>query len=571
VRKSFFGINWLLPAMLSLYALLYCATQRHYGLTWDSALGEFYIGDKNLAFFRTFNPDYLDYAKDNLSIYRDEGQPDYFSAAGWGRAHPEQVWPLGPTLSALSRELLFTKAGLLDAVDAQHFFLLPMMLLLFVAVFIFVTRHWGPLAGYCAVLFLAVHPQLWAHAHNNIKDIPSLVFFTLSMELMAEACLQQRRALFAAGSVAWGLALAAKANALFLPCIILPWLVVSDIKPKLKLAGALVISTIPALLICFALSPYLWLDFPSHLRKQLDYIVEYGSAGEAGFHLLPAVEAVVTTPFSFLLFFLAGCVFLLRKTEEAEPRPSLFLLLLIWLIFPVLRVSLPFANDFDGIRHWLEFLLPLSILSGIGLSIALQKCSGMYIRGSLLLILAFWPVLRWEIRNHPFELCFYNSLIGGLPGARERNMPQAGDYWGSTYRPALQWINAHAEPGAQLTTGVAEHIVQATDKIWLRPDIRLKPTAELQADFESGNTSRGGSERYLLYITRTERYPDVVRFLDGLVQPVYELKVEGTAIVKILRLPDHIPQLIAASRERKVSTFFSRDKGSMITTEGIEW
>lgn len=41
-------------------------------------------------------------------------------------------------------------------------------------------------------------------------------------------------------------------------------------------------------------------------------------------------------------------------------------------------------------------------------------------------------------RLHPYEYIYYNSLVGGLPGA---NGKYETDYWGAGYREAVYWFN----------------------------------------------------------------------------------------------------------------------------------
>ena len=62
-----------------------------------------------------------------------------------------------------------------------------------------------------------------------------------------------------------------------------------------------------------------------------------------------------------------------------------------------------------------------------------------------------------SLRVHPFELAYWNALAGGLGGARAKRLAQAGDYWVTSYRTGLDWLNAHAPPrhGARRAAGAA--------------------------------------------------------------------------------------------------------------------
>ncbi len=521
-----------LIGFLLVYFGLVAFTLKDYGITWDSALGEFYIGDKNARFLETFDSKYLDYSADNLDIYHAAGQPDYYATSAWVQTHPEHVWSLGPTLSALSREIFFTRLGLLGPVDAQHCFLVLLMLALFAAVFRFTAEEFDPLAGFAAVLMLAAHPRLFADAHNNIKDVPLLVFLSIAVMGFYRGFTAERPTALFPASLALGLALASKANALFLPFIIVPWLFVLAPKRALEKTTEFIYCGLFAVIVCLICSPYLLLNFPQHLLEQLRYVFQLGTAGTTEFSLIPAVEAVATTPVAYLVCFVLGLLVFCSRCDPATKEKRLPLLLLFWLLVPVLRVSLPHSNDFDGIRHWMEFLVPMAIIAGVGASrIIRQFVPGALQMIALLALLV--PTAMWDIRNHPFQICYYNSLVGGLKGAQERNLPQATDYWGSSYRAGLKWLNAHAEPGAELVGGVGEHIVQAVAKVWIRKDISLEPFELFQIQYRQRLLP---PNYYLMYVTRKERYPELVRKLDEEITPEYSVRVDGGEVLKIVKV-----------------------------------
>jgi len=55
----------------------------------------------------------------------------------------------------------------------------------------------------------------------------------------------------------------------------------------------------------------------------------------------------------------------------------------VWLAVPLLRTALPGMRHYDGIRHFLEFTVPLALLAGLGLA------------GACRWLCARWPRARW--------------------------------------------------------------------------------------------------------------------------------------------------------------------------------
>jgi hypothetical protein len=148
----------------------------------------------------------------------------------------------------------------------------------------------------------------------------------------------------------------------------------------------------------------------------------------------------------------------------------------------------------------------------------------------------FPPVVAWDVRNHPFQIVFFNRLIGGLQGAQARHFPQATDYWGSSYRTGLRWLNAHAEQRALLVVPVEEPVVRAVETIWLRPDIRLKPAESLDSLVRTGLRGERARPVYVMYVTRSEFYPDALSAAVANSSVAYEISVDGGVILRILRL-----------------------------------
>ena len=141
-----------------------------------------------------------------------------------------------------------------------------------------------------------------------------------------------------------------------------------------------------------------------------------------------------------------------------------------------------------------------------------------------LVIVSFIPIILKMIQMHPNESVYFNPLIGGLKGAAARDIPGWGNSLGSTYRQGVRWLNVNVEEGAKLATGFG-----------LRSNI---PLIDLRQDIQFENRFRSGPKRdgeYIIEVTHDGTREDLYlrKYLDRFLIPVYELKIEGVALLKI--------------------------------------
>ena len=73
-----------------------------------------------------------------------------------------------------------------------------------------------------------------------------------------------------------------------------------------------------------------------------------------------------------------------------------------------------------------------------------------------------------------YQYIYFNTFTGGLPGgASHFGASEATDYWGSSYRQGIRWLNENAPTNAALHVPIADHIVDVAASIWLRSDIKV--------------------------------------------------------------------------------------------------
>ncbi|MHC1782973.1 MAG: glycosyltransferase family 39 protein [Anaerolineaceae bacterium] len=512
-------------------------TLKYYGISWDEGLGNMFFGERYLFFLQTGLEKFLDF-KSELAALR--GLPLNLFLSPF-RDLPFEFPALADTLSAASMHFFAYKLQWLNAVDAWHLFTILLSALFLLAFYDFTARRMGRFAALTALAFLAVFPRFWGDMHFNPKDVPEMAFFGLAVMAYAEWYDKPGwlRALLT--GLAFGAALAVKMNALFLPVILFlgEWPLrfsagmFRDVWDHLKRTILqYVLMGFTAAGLYLASWPLLYSDPYHGIRSHLSYILSQGSrTGETAFSLQPLLMILTTMPEWMLVCLVAGIVFIaiqLHKGHLPQAR-----LLLAWLIVPILRISLPNMSNFDGIRHFLEFLPAAAIIAGYGASSLVKWLSrsgttrrlalsagviGLLAINTALLFSSFWP----------YPHLYFNRLVGGLPGAREAYGSHEGsDYWATSYRLGLDWLSANALPDSSLTVPVAPWTVELSAGLWLREDITLLP----------GNIGLEALETklplYVMFITRDKFYDELASYCIQNLKPVYQVITDRTPVMEI--------------------------------------
>jgi hypothetical protein len=530
---------WLALAFMLGFVALGTITLPKYGLTWDEGLGNLFFGERYCHFFATLDPAYLDFQKTDLSIH----QRPFNLALSPFRLHPEQYPPLADTVSAAAMELLAFRMAWLDPVDAFH---LPKVLLcglLLWGLFAFASRRFGPWTALGAVVLLASYPRFWGDMHFNPKDIPETVFFSLTIITFVAWWRQPswRRAL-GVGSV-WGCALAVKANAVFVPVILVLAAVPWRLHPRpwsgawlhaRRYAGHYALMVGSGLAVHVATWPYLFAN-PLRLLGYYSFINARARGGAPGWNWDALWQTFATMPEVMVLLFLMGIVLAIKLRHSAQ-GPTLRLLV-VWAGVPILRNSLPGTINFDGIRHFQEFLPPACLLAAFAVAFVVawvgqrwpaRRWVGVGVVGLVLGANLAWIFARYA----PYEHLYFNSLVGGIAGAnRTYAVPETTDYWASSYREGERWLNDAAERNAVVHVPVAPWLVTMTARIWLRPDIGVIPANAVEPSV------LGDHPVYIMFVTRAGWYTDIAKHCVQHLSPIHQVLVDGFPVLQIYHLP----------------------------------
>ena len=140
---------------------------------------------------------------------------------------------------------------------------------------------------------------------------------------------------------------------------------------------------------------------------------------------------------------LVGIAVAVRRQWKAPagPQATALFMLQIWFFLPLVLCACQRPNIYDGMRHFLFLLPALSLWFGLGaryLATWPREPRRRALAAALVWIIALSPAAAL-VRLHPYQMTYFNSLVGGLQGAADS---YETDYWVTSYKEALQWVNS---------------------------------------------------------------------------------------------------------------------------------
>ena len=489
-----------------------------------------------------FDPDIPRTEIPRVSMYQNVGKNlnDIMIYYDYGHPHISDV------LSSAFNFIFFQKLGLLNDVDSYRVYGVLLASALVGLIFWWTAQAYGKFAGLVAALSLALNPLFWAESHfNTEKDIPETVFFTFTLFSFWKGITSKNWKWILVFGAFFGLALGTKFNILFSIFVILPWLTGYLISRRsgvlsFKILLALIVSPLLGVSLVIGTWPYFWSDPIGKISKIVDFYktigttvtIDQGFIGPFGINTYAFQWILYTTPLVILLLAILG-IFVILSAKFKEKNMQSLIFLLMFLI-PIARVTWPGMNIYGGVRQIMEYIPPMAIIAGIGgaffrgwLISLLNRLKisrvASFVFASLLVLALFIPITLKLIEIHPNENVYFNPLIGGIKGARDKNFPGWGVTLGVPYREAIEWVNKNAEPGSRLT--LAHEIMSNIPGIFIRPDIDYKR-------YNSGYLRQGEYVISLVYHgTGRRSYNDM--YLNTMIEPVHQIVVDGVPILKI--------------------------------------
>lgn len=424
---------------------------------------------------------------------------------------PRNAWslPYGPLMSIppVASFLYFYK--ILHLLPADSAYNLPIILwgIAGIAiVYFFLKEALSSRISILAALFLALTPRYFGDMHNNMKDIPSAVVFALNIWLLWRLVNRKRLIDLFLAVAAFAVAFNVKINSIYIPIVFIAWILVtrggvsirsiitalaaknvwrkkdSDFDDARTSAHRLArkkenftttSTLLPYIFWYIILAPIaaylLWWFFWPNPIAQLDHAYRTFAIGTNNIEVIlnskwycsgstvpwyyPFWYLTITTPLPILILFFIGLIGLIRHI-----RP-IGILLSLWLFLPLTRYLFPNIGVIDGVRHFEEVLFPIAAIAAIGL----DRIRPIGLMRLISLICVFFLGFTLFL-YHPYQIAYFNELVGGARGAFGK---YDLDYWGTSQKAAVEWVNTHAPQHATV------HIVMAADVAgtYLRPDL----------------------------------------------------------------------------------------------------
>lgn len=475
---------WWVPASLFTGVFLLTAlTLSDYGLAWDEP-DYFHASDLEVRWL-------ADFARNLVQGRAAESLDDEVIAKAWHWdpyhvAHP----PFSRILSGFSHTLLSPP---LDPFIAYRLPGALLLALLVTTMYVWMAALFDRTTGLFAAFAVMLMPNLFGQAHLAMTDAPLAVMWFLTGYCFWKG-LQDRRWSLALG-VAWGLALATKFPAVAIPAPLLLWAAVYHRRACRNNVLAMALLG-PAVMV--ACQPYLWHQTFARLTQFIHESVSRGARPDTNFAIffdnqmyfsntVPWYYSLfmtgVTLPETVLVLALLGTVALFLLKPQREVPVLFFLNAAVILgmglapgavLHDVNRLMLPALPFLAGLAGW-GFFVTARHLAEQGAQFKVFQ-DVQHLRTKLVgcfLVLVLFPAALGLVAYHPYELSYYNRLVGGIEGAFLRGLEVT--YLMEAFTPEfLAMLNRELPPNAAVNASFSNFMLKYYQKEQrLRPDIRI--------------------------------------------------------------------------------------------------
>jgi len=413
-------------------------------------------------------------------------------------------------------------------------------------------RRYGTAAGVWAAASFLLMPRLFGHAHIGATDIPITMLWFASAISFYRAL--ESRGWAVVFALVYGLALATKFTAFVIPVPLVLFVLLSR---KFKQAAwpvglALVLSP----LIMVGLNPHWWhhtiervhtfiLNSSTRAQYMQGTAFIYYLGGKYTFNL-PWHHCLVYTAFTVPPVALAGFLIGFFKTVRrplADPWAAH--LLLHWLVLMGVMM-LPGTPSHDGVRMFMPSFPFIAVISAKGFHHFVphaRKVLGRSFKSltarthsfapAALLCLLLIPAAMVLVRLHPYELCYYNILAGGMPGARSLGM-ETTYWWDPVNKPFCELINARLPDSAVVSTRNNNHFRFLQKLGMIKPGLR----------FESDNID------YRLVYYRQGIFRDLDWLMSQRGRPMLEISKNGIPLLAVYAFRDFLNETLSEISRR---------------------
>ena len=326
-------------------------------------------------------------------------------------------------------------------------------------------RHNSFFLGILGVLFLVLSPRIFSESFYNSKDI---VFMSLNIITLYYGIIYLKQSslkkifIFSFFS---GLLVGTRILGIYLPFLVICFKVIQILRSSKKKKNEFFSLLFLILFIFFFIYlffPYLWenpikyflIAFKRLANIQIGFYTFFlGNYIQAEFvpWFYSIVWIFITTPIIYLIFFLFGFYFILKrigrrllKIDGKKEYNDLWrgenekvdILIFLSFFIPIFSTIIFQSTLLTGWRH-LYFVYPSLILISVHsitiFKLFLSKEKFKYFIS--LILISLLPTINWMYKNHPHQYVFFNLIY-----KKKFNTYFEMDYWGLTNYHALKFI-----------------------------------------------------------------------------------------------------------------------------------
>jgi 4-amino-4-deoxy-L-arabinose transferase-like glycosyltransferase len=354
-------------------------------------------------------------------------------------------------------------------------------------VYLLLAPSYGRVAGLAAVGALLTMPRFFFHAHLAALDVPAAfaVFATIFFFWRTKDRPELRWSIGL--GVIWGLALATKINAIFVPPVFFLWILIWRLETSF-LYGRLALMGVVGIPCSVVVWPWLYHESVERMWEYVRFLtVDHWEIGQwylGRFYTPPPWHFTFVMVFAVVpLVLTVLCVVGIARAIVERQERALGSLLIIGALVPMLALAIGQSMVYDNDRLFVPSFPYLAALAGIGFDwvrrglqkVAARVVAPAWARGFALVVLiaAFIPHVTSALSVYPHLLSYYSEAIGGLSGAARLGLEHT--YWCETYFEAFPYLNANAQPGDKVWVQNWSHDVMFYYQVHgdLRPDLQI--------------------------------------------------------------------------------------------------
>ena len=440
--------------------------------------------------------------------------------------------------------------GLLDEETAMRLPAHVAVAMMAAFIFLFGAQAWSRRAGVVAAALSVLAPRLFFDAQLACFDAPIAALWVATVYAYWRSLTDSRWAKLA--GLFFGLALATKHNAFFIPFVLIAhylWAQRDKLK-KLEWPGippALLYMATLGPAIYFLCWPWLWFDTIHRFREYVAFHVNHVYYNMEYFghnynkppfpYSFPYVMTLLTVPVTTLVLALGGAVALARRwrRERLEDRTAPAALIALNALFPMAIITITHAPIFGATKHFHATIPFLALFAGYGAHVVTESFHAWTSERAFklvtfgLVLASIAPAAAETWRSHPYGLTHYNMIAGGPQGGADLGMNR--QFWGYATRGLLPWLDSHAKVNAPVywhDTNQAQLNMDVRIGL-LRPDIRNTGLEEIGV--------QASDIAMVIHEKHFNKYEYWIWDFYGTARPSVVLDDEGVPIVTLYERP----------------------------------